>query len=107
MSYNLKIIKGLPFSYLFTVKNDDQIVNVNDGNWSYSVKLQFQVPGGNEPVAITPQVVGNTFIVSLTGTQTALYNHLGTGYIMVVDVRKTDASVILNNKIPVDVVDGL
>ena len=107
MSHNLKIVKGEPFSYLLTVKNDDVPININDGSWSHSVKIQYQVPGGVEPVTIVPSVSNNNLIISLTNNETALYDHRGTGYIMVVDIRKNDDSVILNNKIPVNVINGL
>ena len=107
MADNLRLIKGEPFSYLLTVKNNDAVVNINDGSWSYSVKLQYQVPDGNVPVAITPSISGSTIIITLNSTQTALYSHLGTGYILIIDIRKNDESVILHNKIPVSVTNGL
>lgn len=103
----IKVVKGYPISALVRVKDDGTSVNVNDGTWEVAVSLHYQTKTGPSPFAITLTPNGFSSLFDLTVEQTASLNHLGTGYVLLVQASKTDDTVFIENEIPVSVVDGL
>lgn len=103
----IKVYKGLPISLLVRVKDDGTTVNVNDGSWTLQASLHYQTKDGPTPFPITLTPNGFSLLFSLTGVETAQLNHLGLGYVLVIGAHKNDDSVIIENTIPVSVIDGL
>lgn len=103
----IKVFKGFPLSALIRIKDDGTTLNVNDGTWTVSAALHYQVKNGPQPFAITLTPNGFTNLFSLTDVQTSSLNHLGTGYVLVVSASKNDDTVFIENSVPVSVVDGL
>lgn len=103
----IKVYKGFPLSALVRIKDDDTTVNVNDGTWTVSAELHYQVKNGPKPFDITLTPVGSTLVFSLTDEQTRALSHLGTGYLLIISASKNDDTVFIENSVPVSVVDGL
>ncbi len=103
----IRIIKGLPLSFLVRLKDDGVSVNVNDGSWTVSAALRYQTDKGAIPFEITLIPVGSDNRIELTNEQTTSLNHLGSGYVLVVNASKNDGTVHLKTQTAVTVQNGL
>jgi hypothetical protein len=104
---SIRIVKGYPKSLIIHLLNDGTDVNLNDGTWTVSVSLPYQVKGGPVPFPITAIPNGNTVQIDLDSTQTSQLSHLGSGYVLVVNASKSDNTVFLENSVQVNVTNGL
>lgn len=104
----LKIIKGDPFSMLVGLSNDDTSVNLHSGTWTANVAITYQTKDGASPFSINLTPSGNSFLIELTGEQTALLSTKGAGYVLSVLVENhDDATIKLKNYVRVVVIDDL
>lgn len=103
----IRIIKGLPLSFIVRLKDDGVSVNVNDGTWTVTAALRYQTDKGTEPFAITLTPTGSDNLVELTNEQTLTLNHLGSGYVLVVNASKIDGTIHLKTQTAVTVQNGL
>jgi hypothetical protein len=103
----IRIAKGYPISLLVSVNNDGTPINLNDGTWTYSASLHYQTKEGPIPFDISTTISNEAFLVELANTQTSQLNHLGTGYVLVIDAFKIDQTAYIQEEILVSVTDGL
>lgn len=102
-----KIIKGLPASFLVTIKDNGRQINLNDSTWTSNASLKFQTIDGSEPFSVNCSASGNGMLVSLTGSQTAQLNSAGTGYVLIVRSSKNDETINLRSVINLVVLDDV
>jgi hypothetical protein len=104
---SVKIIKGLPLSVLVTVSNDDEQIDLHNGEWNTVLELRYQTTSGSKPFDLTTSAAGNGYLVEISSEQTTILDHKGTGYVLVIKANKIDSSVNLRNVIPVRVVNDV
>lgn len=105
---SIKVVKGNPIAFLLTVKHNSGLIDLNDGTWTTQVKICFQTPKGAQPgFTVTTAAQSSGVIVSMTGDQTNTLRSDGTGYVLVVQCVKNDASVTINNVVPMQVTNDL
>jgi len=103
----IKIVKGLPISFVIGVTNNDITVDLNDGDWSSIVELRLNTVTGPSAFSIIATPAGTGYLVELDGAQTSQLDSRAIGYVLVIKSSNTDETVFLRNTIPVSIVNDI
>jgi hypothetical protein len=104
---NIRIVKGYPFSLFVEATQANTALNLNDGSWTTDIQLRWQTEVGPSPFVVSSLASGNGYIVELTSEQTESLDSRGSGYVLVTTVEKTDGTVVIRSKIPVNVANDI
>lgn len=104
----LKIIRGLPASFVVVLKDGDTQVNLNDGSWDITATMHYQTEFGREtdwPLTLTPSA--NSIILEFDSTQTESLKRTDLGYIVNLAITSSDNLTVLKTKLRIPVLNGL
>lgn len=101
------ITRGLPLGLLINLKNFDERVDLNNGDWNFEIKLKHKTTNGQEPFALSTTPANTSVMVELTEEQTLLLDSNENDYVFVVKVSKTDGTVNLRNTLLARAVNDL